>query len=255
MDFFEGLWEDVSGFFSDLWNDIVETWNVAGGWFNEHVTVPITGWFEGVWTDVSGFFTNLWNDIVAVWEPVSTWFQTSIIYPLVGAWDTATQSIKSFFTDTWTDIKDTVRGLINDVIGFINGMISGAVEGVNAIIGAINTLSWEIPWWVPWFGGETFGFNFGYVTAPQIPYLATGAVIPPNSEFLAVLGDQKSGRNIEAPESLLRQIVREEAGNRQGQEITINFAGDLGSLIRVLKPYIDKENKRVGTSLVAGRVA
>lgn len=255
VDFFEGLWEDVSGFFSDLWGDIVGIWNGAGEWFNTNVTTPVTNWFKGIWTDVSGFFTNLWNDIVAVWEPVSTWFQTSIIDPLVGAWDTATQSIKSFFTDTWTDIKDTVRGLINDVIGFINGMISGAVEGVNAIIGAINTLSWEIPWWVPWFGGETFGFNFGYVTAPQIPYLATGAVIPPNSEFLAVLGDQKSGRNIEAPESLLRQIVREEAGNRQGQEITINFAGDLGSLIRVLKPYIDKENKRVGTSLVAGRVA
>jgi hypothetical protein len=29
---------------------------------------------------------------------------------------------------------------------------------------------------------------------------------------LAVLGDQRSGNNIEAPESLIRQIVREEAG-------------------------------------------
>jgi len=252
---FKGIWTDVKEFFTNLWNDIVDVWDGVDEWFNTNVTTPVTNWFKGIWTDVSGFFSNLWNDIVGVWEPVSTWFQTNIIDPLVGAWDTATQSIKSFFINTWTDIKDTVRGLINDVIGFINGMISGAVEGINAIIRAINTLSWDIPWWVPWLGGETFGFNFGYVTAPQIPYLATGAVIPPNSEFLAVLGDQKAGRNLEAPESLIRKIVREEAGNRQGQEITINFAGDLGSLIRVLKPYIDKENKRVGTSLVAGRVA
>jgi hypothetical protein len=29
---------------------------------------------------------------------------------------------------------------------------------------------------------------------------------------MAVLGDQSSGRNLEAPESLIRQIVREESG-------------------------------------------
>jgi hypothetical protein len=247
--------EDVKGFFEGLWNDIVEIWNGAGDWFNEHVIIPVVDFFEGLWEDVSGFFSNLWDDIVGIWEPVSTWFQTTIIDPLVTAWDTATQSIKSFFVNTWTDIKDTVKGLINDVIGFINSMINGAVGGINAVIGALNTLSWQIPSWVPLIGGQNFGFNFGYVSAPQIPYLATGAVIPPNASFLAVLGDQKAGRNLEAPESLIRKIVREEAGNRQGQEITINFAGDLGSLIRVLKPYIDKENKRVGTSLVAGRVA
>lgn len=48
----------------------------------------------------------------------------------------------------------------------------------------------------------------------SIPALATGAVIPPNGEFLAVLGDQKKGRNLEAPENLIRQIVREESGRR-----------------------------------------
>jgi hypothetical protein len=85
--------------------------------------------------------------------------------------------------------------------------------------------------------------------------MATGAVIPPNAAFLAVLGEQKAGRNLEAPESLIRKIVREEAGGLQNQVITINFDGDLSSLVRVLKPYIDKENRRVGTSLVAGRVA
>ena len=44
-------------------------------------------------------------------------------------------------------------------------------------------------------------------------YLATGAVIPPNREFAAILGDQRHGTNIEAPEGLIRQIVREELGN------------------------------------------
>ena len=62
-------------------------------------------------------------------------------------------------------------------------------------------------------GGKTFGFNIGTITAPQIPLLATGAVIPPNAPFTAVLGDQRNGRNLETPENLLRQIVREESGN------------------------------------------
>ncbi|MEO9300082.1 hypothetical protein, partial [Devosia alba] len=62
-----------------------------------------------------------------------------------------------------------------------------------------------------------------------IPYLASGAVIPPRSEFLAVLGDQKKGNNLEAPESLLRQIVREESGKGQGDgntyNVTVNASG------------------------------
>ena len=52
------------------------------------------------------------------------------------------------------------------------------------------------------------------VGTARIPYLAQGGVIPPNKEFMAVLGDQKSGNNIEAPESLIRKIVREESGNK-----------------------------------------
>ena len=62
-----------------------------------------------------------------------------------------------------------------------------------------------------------------------IPYLASGAVIPPRSEFLAVLGDQKKGNNLEAPETLLRQIVREESGKGQGDgntyNVTVNASG------------------------------
>ena len=54
------------------------------------------------------------------------------------------------------------------------------------------------------------------VSLPQIPRLATGAVIPANREFLAVLGDQRSGNNIEAPEALLRQMAQEAAGANTG---------------------------------------
>ena len=43
----------------------------------------------------------------------------------------------------------------------------------------------------------------------SLPHLAQGAVIPPNREFLAVLGDQKHGTNIEAPLDTIKQAVAE----------------------------------------------
>lgn len=93
------------------------------------------------------------------------------------------------------------------------------------------------------------GQNYG---SSPLPQLATGAVIPPNAAFAAVLGDQKSGRNIEAPEKLIRQIVREETeGISGGQNITVQFGGTMGELIRVLRPEIQKEDKRVGKSLIS----
>ena len=64
-------------------------------------------------------------------------------------------------------------------------------------------------------GSKTIGFKATFPRVPTVPYLAKGAVIPPRSEFLAVLGDQKQGNNIETPEALLRKIVREETAGRQ----------------------------------------
>lgn len=46
--------------------------------------------------------------------------------------------------------------------------------------------------------------------------LATGAVIPPNAPFMAMLGDQKHGNNLEMPEDLLRKVIREESGSGRG---------------------------------------
>jgi hypothetical protein len=63
------------------------------------------------------------------------------------------------------------------------------------------------------------------------------------------MGDQRSGRNIEAPESLIRQIVREETGKMQA-DISIRFEGSLAQLVRELKPHIDRENVRIGGSLI-----
>jgi len=157
-------------------------------------------------------------------------------------------NLKARINETFDGIKNFAKGTINSIIDFINGMIRGITTGINAVIRALNTIKIDIPatFLTPAY---SFGLNIPTVTAPQIPRLATGAVIPPNAEFAAILGDQRSGRNLEAPEGLIRQIIQEELGNIQ-TDIEIKFAGSLGALVRELKPYIDKENTRIGNSLV-----
>ena len=49
--------------------------------------------------------------------------------------------------------------------------------------------------------------NIKTISAPQIPYLAQGAVLPPNKPFMAVVGDQKHGTNIEAPLATIQEAV------------------------------------------------
>ena len=124
-------------------------------------------------------------------------------------------------TDIWEGIWDMIKGVINTIIGGINGMISAVEAAINAIVGAINTLSWEIPSWVPGLGGYTFGFDVPYADFPRIPELAQGAVIQPNNPFLAVLGDQTSGTNIEAPLDTIKQAVSEVVGTAPDSQIVI----------------------------------
>lgn len=83
-----------------------------------------------------------------------------------------------------------------------------------------------------------------------IPQLATGAVIPANSPFVAMLGDQTNGRNLEAPEGLIRQIVREESGGGMSGGTLRVSAGP--GFVRYLKFELEKENQRQGPTLVPG---
>lgn len=149
-----------------------------------------------------------------------------------GAWSGDMERSAQGFANIW-------RGAFNIIASVLNGLLNLIELGLNAI-------QIDVPEWVPFIGGRHFGFN---ITVPQIPYLAQGAVIPPNREFMAVLGDQTSGTNIEAPLDTIKQALAEVMSQYGGGDININFTGDLAQLARILKPQIDKENRRVGASL------
>lgn len=140
-----------------------------------------------------------WDAVKRVFSGVSGWFCRVVIDPV-------TEGFKNF---------------INGLIGMVEGFVNFFIRGINGIINGLNEIKVNIPEGVPLIGGTKFGISIPSVSELKLPRLATGAVIPPNREFMAVLGDQSRGNNIEAPENLIRQIVREESGGGNAQMLSV----------------------------------
>lgn len=215
--------------------------------------------WDALWLVVKLIGMQLWEDITQGWNDFWTNIGTALdsaAADIQQGWNDAWTAVSDFVSDIWEGITDTIETAINGIIGLVNGMISAIVGGVNGVIGVLNGFGFDVPEWAQdKLGVERVGFNIDPITAPQIPYLAQGAVIPANHEFLAVLGDQTNGTNIEAPLATIQQALAEVMEAYTGQQdITIRFAGDLAQLARVLKPYIDKEENRRGAKLVTGGV-
>ena len=146
-------------------------------------------------------------------------------------WDTIVTKIKSVCDKIKTvvsrfgnEIKTWFTNLINKGIGTFEGFINKIIGGLNWLIAKLNAFKITIPDWIGGdYGGKSLGFNITPFKTVSIPRLATGAVIPARSEFVAVLGDQKHGRNLEAPEGLIRQIVREESSSLTYEDIKSAF--------------------------------
>ena len=213
-------WEDICDWFSGKWDDFVAGWND----FWDSVAFCAQEWWKSVTTE----WTNFWNGIVDKFNALKS--------GLSQAWDAFWTGLSDRVGDIWNGIVNTVKGAVNSLIGFINGMISAVVGGLNSAIDALNSLSVDIPDWVPVVGGNRLGFSIGHVTAPQIPYLAQGAVIPANREFLAVLGDQSHGTNVEAPLDTIKQAVAEvmedlHAGQMAGFEAVVSVLREILSAV------------------------
>lgn len=104
--------------------------------------------------------------------------------------------------------------------------------------------------------GKSAKVGIGEIKTYNPPYLASGAVIPPNKEFMAVLGDQKHGMNIEAPADLIKQMVKEgiaESGTTEDRELKVYvyLEGDAEGVFNMVKVENDKVRKQTGNSAFA----
>lgn len=165
----------------------------------------VKDWFRGLWEKVSSGAVAAWDGIKSAFKSVPEWFQSKFR----DAW----QKVKDVFSTggrIWSGIKEgiesTFHTVVNAIIRGMNTIIAVPFNKINSMLNTIRNAHF--------LGISPFQNMWGVnpLPVPQIPMLARGAVIPANRQFLAVLGDQRNGNNLEAPESLLRQIVREEAG-------------------------------------------
>ena len=165
------------------------------------------------WDEIKAKAIECWNKIKDAWNKAGDWFRENITKPITESFTNMWANAKKIFNMGIDWIKKKFTGAITGGISLVESFINFFIKGINVLVRGIDKLSFDVPSWVPGIGGNKLGFNIPQVPQVQIPRLATGAVIPPNREFAAILGDQRHGTNIEAPEGLIRQIVREELGN------------------------------------------
>lgn len=240
-------WDEIKEAAARAWDWIKEKWNAAGEWFRTNVTEPIQNFFTGLKDGIQNAFSSAWDWIKGVWDKASTWVNDKVIVPIAnffsGLWD----GIKNTFKTAFDFIKHAFKTYVNGWISIVENFINFFIKAINLLIKGLNKISFDIPDWVPSIGGRTFGFNIREVPKVSIPRLATGAVIPPNAEFAAILGDQKHGRNLEAPEGLIRQIVKEESG----ANLTVILQMPNGEEKEVFSTkHISKINRQSGRILI-----
>lgn len=234
-------WDQVKAAAAACWAWIVSVWNSAGAWFNSNVIQPIMRFFSGLRSSIQGIFGGIGNWFRGVFQSAADgirWAFSSIGSFFQGIWNT----IRNMFSNIGTTIGNSIGGafksVVNSIINFAENTINGFIRAINGAIGMIN--------YIP-------GVNISTIREMRIPRLATGAVIPPRAEFATILGDQRSGTNIEAPEGLIRSIVSDELSKIDfNPQVVVRASGSDSALIRWMKFEIEKEDNRVGTKFATG---
>ena len=176
-----------------LWNELLKP---LIQWLIDNVLPIILPIMNGI-VNAFMYVLNACTDIIGGLIRIFSGLIQFLAGKFTGDWEMAWSGVKSIFSGIINSLSAIIEGFVNGAIGLLNGLI----EGTNNITGAIGLPS--IP----------------TIREFRIPRLATGAVIPPNAPFLAMLGDQKSGTNIEAPLETIKQAVREVVGSGSGTPI------------------------------------
>jgi len=197
--------QPISGFFSGLWTDIVDTFSPAVTWFSD-LWKSVSQTFEDVFYDIGVLVSGTWETIKIVWGIVSNWFDTNVIQPLSDLFSSLWSGITGWASNTWNSICNgflTAYNYINThfisplrhaVSTVFNGLVGAVKSALNGVISALNSaLSWM-------FGGingilsSLRNFSIaGYspfaglreISVPQIPMLANGGYVDQGQLFIA----------------------------------------------------------------------
>lgn len=206
------------GTVGDIINDVIEIFRGIIQFLTGVLTVDWQVAWDGLGSIVDGFARLIGNIIGGVIEIIGG-ILSYVVGEFTRGWEEGWNSVTGFFEG----VKNTIQNIIEGILGFIGDLINGiwdAIRGIDKLESKMDSVSSRSIGNIVDIGLQNMPFQASLLppqVEPRVPYLASGAIIPPNAPFMAMLGDQRNGKNLEAPESLIRRIVREEAGsNKQG---------------------------------------
>lgn len=225
----KGAWQNVKNIFFNIFHNLASI-----------VTLPIKNILtivKGVATKIKDAFVNAWNDIKVVWSRVKGFFGY-VVQGIKDVFKSIPDWFKNTFSNAWQKVKnvfskggkvfsgikdgilDALKNVINGLIKGINKVISKPFEGINAALDKIRSISI--------LGKHPFN-GLPTISTPQIPELAKGSVLPANRPFMAVVGDQKHGTNVEAPLDTIKEALIEALQDKSantGSPSVINLSID-----------------------------
>lgn len=210
------LWDNLTDFFGSVAEFLLALWNERIKPVVDFIVTtvgPVVSHVVGTIGDVVGTVIGIVSDVIGGILEALGGLMDFLTGVFTGDWEKAWSGIQQFFKGIWDGIWGIVKGIVNLIIDGLN-LLWGAVYSVAA--GIVNGLGSLVEAF-----GSLFGQDWGFsmpAEPPLIPKLAAGAVLPPNKPFLALLGDQKSGTNVEAPLSTIEEAVENVLSRRGGAE-------------------------------------
>lgn len=183
-EFFGGIFEGVSNIVSGAWEGIVK----GAKW---------------AWDGITGIFKNLANFFGSIFS--KAWEAVKKVFSVGG----------KIFDGIKDGIVNAFKAVVNTIIRGINTIVAipfNAINGVLSGLRGINILGIQPFGWLPSIG------------VPQIPYLATGGIVPDtNGGRLIVAGDGGEDEWV-VPESKMASLIDKLNAGGAGN-ITINVSG------------------------------
>lgn len=199
------LWDDIVSFVMSVQENLLALWNTTLKPLVDAVVsflAPLITNAIGIVADAVAVAVAFISDAVGA---ILT-FLDGLIQFVVGVftldWERAWGGIKKAFEGIWNAIAGVVKGAINSIIWAINAFIAAIYSAIAAVINGLGGIVRTV--------GNMLGKSWGFSVpsaAPRIPYLAQGAVLPANKPFMAVVGDQRHGTNVEAPLETIQEAV------------------------------------------------
>lgn len=160
----------------------------------------------------------------------------------------------------WDKIKEVAGNVCDWIVEKIQAIIQTIKDAIQAVKDFFSSIGNKVSSGISsFFGGGASAYSLPASAAVSsysldIPALANGAVISPNSEFLALLGDQKSGVNVETPLSTMIDAFNAalDARGGTGNNQPVNLYIDGTKFARITNAYNSSETRRRGVNLVTG---